>query len=595
MPTPTAGVLTRALNAHLSKSTRSEDLERYEEFFVAVVGADQLLDSGCQIIYGRGGTGKTLLIGAINERCRANAKSKHSASVSFSASSFDCSPDYGTEASPRERTHFYFQMFIDQLCTQVVELADELIERPNWFTSLSIFGERILERRERLLRLCVDLLDAAKFGVEISQPGDVASTQHTQQTAYREGSVGGRGQVNATLSSGLSASVQASLGTSRNQISVAAKEESVTPRRGYSGYQVRELISEIVDTLGLDHLVVFIDEWMTLYDCQVDFAERLKKSLLHERRIAVKIATDQYMTSFNNSGEGTNFRGIDVGRDAFVALDLDEPFSSSHDQEDFFAQALYRRLWVFNPELEEYFGRPPLSNPKRFVDAIFTNSNAFRHACRSSHGICRDFYEIVRQSFKRSGGDLASNKISHDHVRGALGFMTQVIYDRLNQSPMARATLYDLIMPHIRFSRSRYFVTATGRGELKSRLDNLLSKRVLHKVQPDAIHPTLRGQFEVWEINAGLFADLMHAVEFSTGERVDDSFRDGELALITEASLDTYLLSVDGHAMVGANEPVICRACSFEFSKSHKAFVMYGICPSCYMKQAVSEDGVGPQ
>jgi len=587
MSTPQADALTKALNAHLSKSTRSEDLERYEDFFVAVEGTDQLLDSGCQVIYGRGGTGKTLLIGAINERCRSEAKLRRVASVSFTASSFDYSPDYGIEATPRERTHVYFQMFIEQLCTEIVALADELIEQPNWWAALSIAGEQALIRREKLFRLCIDLLDAAKYGVTIAKPSDITETRRLQHTSNAERQFGAQVKVDA---SSPSVALGASLSGSRTSGNSSTTDESATTGRAYSPHKVRELISAIIDTLGLDHLVVFIDEWMTLYDCQVAFAERLKKSLFHERRIAVKIATDQYMSTFNNSGEGTNFRGIDVGRDLFIALDLDEPFSSTRDQEEFFAQALYRRLWVFNPALESQFGDPPLTNSDRFIDAMFANRNAFRHACRASHGICRDFYEIVRQSFKRSGGDVGLRKIAIYDVRGAIGGMTTPIYDRVNQRPTARAMLYNVITPHIRRTRSRYFATATDQGSYKARLNNLLSKRVIHKVQQDAIHPTLRGQYEIWEINAGVFADLMHAVEFTTGEKVDDSFRDGELASIAETSLSTYLLALGEVKSDESVELLMCPDCQREFPSTHKAYLLRHICPFCYAIQP-EEDG----
>lgn len=367
--------------------------------------------------------------------------------------------------------------------------------------------------------------------------------------------------------------------------------ESTKTIRSYNPTRVRDLIIELVDTLDVSHLVIFIDEWITLQDCQVAFAERLRKTLLHERRIALKIAADQYQAEFNNSGEGGNFRGLDIGRDIFVGLDLDEPFHSPSDVDSFFAEALYKRLKVFNPDIGMSFGPPPLPNAPAFVESIFSNSNAFHHACRAAHGICRDFYEIVRQSYKKAGSSVSSQRrITLHDVRAALGDMTAPLYDRINRSPSGNALLRKAIAPHIRLTQSRYFATLAQPGKRQAVLNSLVSRRVIHKTRPELLHPTLQGQFDVYEINAGLFSNLMHAVEFNTGVRVDDTFRDDELQGITESTIASYLLDERALEAAEGTTLLVCPHCDHEFLSTEKAYVARNICPICFQDQPEGDE-----
>lgn len=583
-------LLTRALNDHLRESTRAEDLERYEDFFVDLVKTPSLIGPGAQLIYGRAGTGKTLLIGVLNDRCRGNAKETRIASVSFNAAQFSYSPEYGRDATVRERTHVIFQLFIEALCHEFVKLADELVERPGFLERLADPSGRE-SKKTKIISLCIDLLDVAKYGVQVGFPNDVREIVDATrgQSSEKTNAVGGMLGLTSDETITLGVKAEWTAGNSHASRVVSNQEKTSTITRRFNPGRVRELICELVDELKLDHLVIFIDEWMTLKDCQVPFAERMKNALLQEKRIAVKIATDQFQAEFNNSGEGTRFRGIDIDRDIFIGVNLDDPFDSYEQMYCFLADALYKRLCVFTPALKEHFGYNRLANREYFVESIFETVNAFHHACRASHGICRDFYEIIRRAFKKLDGEISSTKrIAFHHVRWAVDEMTMPIYTRLHKSPNASALLQQVLQPQVRSTRSRYFaVQATG-GEHQSMLRNMLSRRVIHKVRQSLVHPSIRGRYDIYEVNAGIFSQLMLALEYNTGKALDDAFHDEEIVQIRENTLHRYLID-ESRFDLGEGKSRVCSQCSKEFLESELAFVRRRICPLCFADQPMEE------
>ena len=73
-----------------------------------------------------------------------------------------------------------------------------------------------------------------------------------------------------------------------------------TLERRFAPARIRDLIVKTIQFMELDYIVIVIDEWMTLSECQVEFAESLRRTLFNDRHIAVKIAADQYQCVFNN-------------------------------------------------------------------------------------------------------------------------------------------------------------------------------------------------------------------------------------------------------------------------------------------------------
>ena len=68
--------INSALKINTGKSNRSEDLENYQIFYVDPLESSILEENTKQLIYGRRGSGKTLVIGALNQKIRYDYKQR---------------------------------------------------------------------------------------------------------------------------------------------------------------------------------------------------------------------------------------------------------------------------------------------------------------------------------------------------------------------------------------------------------------------------------------------------------------------------------------------------------------------------------------
>ena len=583
--------ISRALKINHGKSVRAEDLESYDEFFVDPLNTDTVKENTNQLLYGRRGSGKTLLLGALNDRIRGEFPTNRVVSFYYTATNFRSSAEYGgLVPTVKEKTHAFFHSFIEQLCYDIVSLADEvLFEKAGWLQLLTLAGEDRAGRRDQLIRAVVELLDSVAYGVESPLPSSKSTVLEQSESQEKSRSRSRGFGLKAAISVDPTIEANAALGADRatKLMSDSTIRATQSSGRRFSPSRVRQLIVEIVDTLDLDYIIIFVDEWMSLADCQIEFAERLRQCLFGDRHIAVKIAADPFQGRFNNSGEGHNFRGLEIGGDIFVAVDLDRPFRDPDRGGTLFVEALFRRLLYFVPELEHHFGRPPLVNPDLFIETLFSTRRAFEELCLASNGICRDFYLIFQMCSKEIEWTVTPGaRINVEMVRRAIIEKTEQTYDRAVRSVDSNTLLFEVITPHITSTRSRYFILESRPGEHTSVINDLLSKRIIHSVPSALLHPAIRGEYDCFEIDYGIYVDLMRAAEFTTGERIDDGLSTIVLTNITSANKGAFLLDLSplGQRRKGSRL-LQCPECGLEFSVLDKAYVVRRICPHCFQDQ----------
>lgn len=572
-----------ALSTNAGTSLRAEDFPTYAPFFVEATETRPLESNANQLIYGRRGSGKTLLLGTLNDRIRAAFPRVRVMSFYYSAADFHSSAVLdGTERSVKQQTHAFFQFFIRSLCQDISHFADAELRRPGWFTHL-IQGDA--HRRDRLETTILELLEASSYGVEIPTPG-VVETSYDSRVADET-----LGKSSFELGGGLSSSrprpsvtANASVNRATHHERQASAHRRATPERAFSPGRVKALLTALVDLLGLEHIIIYIDEWMSLAECQIEFADRLDKCLVGDRRLAVKIAADQFQGQFHNSGQGHNFRGLDVGGDIFVAADLDQPFRDLERGATMFAESLYRRLRYFHKaDLERHFGPPPLANPDHFISTIFANRHAFEEVCRAAQGLCREFHELTQTCAKAINWDVATNKVDFNTVRTAIYDQTSQAYARAKRSVHANTLLLAVIAPHIQRARSRFFIVPSRDMMTQRIIKDLQTKLVIHDVPGEKLHPSIRGSYDAYEIDYGIFLDQIRAAEFATGDKIDDAYDPDEPTRITSANLPNYLLDVT--AVNTEADLLLCPHCSVEFQSGERAFQLKRICPNCFEHQ----------
>lgn len=166
--------LSAALDANAGQAVRAERLQNYSEFYVDTAGAESLMRNTNQLIFGRRGSGKTLLLGTLDDHIHSRFPHQKVLSFVYDATQFRISS--GSDTTPtsvKEQTHAFFHAFIKNLCTDIVQLADDILfKKSTWLRELTLAGDSRAVRRDQLLASVIDLMDAVSYGVETPLPGD---------------------------------------------------------------------------------------------------------------------------------------------------------------------------------------------------------------------------------------------------------------------------------------------------------------------------------------------------------------------------------------------------------------------------------------
>lgn len=580
-------VVNSALSANAGQSTRSEQLQDYSKFFVDPIHSNILEQNTHQLIFGRRGSGKTLLIGALNEKIQANVKATNTISFSYTATRFRNSAEYGSlKPTIKERAHAYFHSFIEQLSRDVFLYADFILKKQTLLDYFRLSHQEDSQRRDRLITCVLQLLEATRYGTEFPALSSVISSREHQQKRQSKDAEKAKVEVKGNLSLD---NLAVSLGAFLQREKLTSTESATIlnilyeTNRGFNPKRIRDLLVEIVEILGLEYIIIFIDEWMSLDECQVEFAERLRRCLFGERSISVKIAADPYQSVFNNGGQKHNFRGLEVGADIFEAVNLDLPFRDPSRQYKLFSEALYRRLAYFEPAMVECFGGSPLVNPDYFVTSVFSNKSSFLELCNGSQGICRDFHTMFQSCAKAQNWDVSTSKINFNGVRKAILDKTFGTYGTVAESIDSNKLLFNAIRPHLMNSGTRYFVIASPRNQHSRGINDLLSKRIIHVTPTEQIHATLRGEYGIFELDYGLYLDLMTAREYSTGTQPVQEYDSTEASSITISNVSRYLLDLSSFEE-DEEKIILCKHCSKEFSSFERSYKAQQLCSHCFLK-----------
>lgn len=591
---------TRALNSAIEANAelgfRAEDLdtEDYRDYFVDPIGDTLLLATNTnQIIFGRRGTGKTILVRTVCDYVQRGLKGDRVIALPYDAQDFRASPQF-TSSKPnvRQEATAYFNTFITKLAGDLSREGQRILfEERNWLDNISPEGRESRARRMALLETIVEIEEVARYGIQATNPDDV--TQHNAATEEREQkdrsatSLDFRSRFAGKLGED-SLNVNADLGGSANMSRSKASKTGKTKKREesfsrrFSAGRLRDLITKAIDLLGLQYIIIVIDEWITLAECQVEFAQRIKQTLCGSGRIGILLAADQFQCSFSNGANEGQFRGLEIGADIFVSGDLDRPFRDPIGGHELLLQVLYRRLLKCEPALLSHFGPAPLEgeNRRAFRESLFSTEQAFRELCRASNGLCRDFLVLFKMCTSRHNYAVTrAARLTTEDVRAA----ALENFENYSQSALegadARLIVLTLIVPHLRNTLAPYFFVSRASGGLSHPvIRDLLAKRYIHVIDPSRIHASLRADYVALELEYGWHMSLLRSIAYG------DKPKDVSATPIEQISLDkawTFILSMDSIQQHGFSEFFSCPSCHFTFSVREPLYRIRGICPHC--------------
>jgi hypothetical protein len=551
---------------------RSEQHGNYLDLFVDTGHLQLLRNPDWQVIYGRRGTGKTFLLGVLQEEAARSLVESRIMSLFVTAQDCLVSP-VGREVPDSVRALGYFQTFIELLTARVLDSVDRLVAD-------SSFLDMVIGRRhhllDRILQLQYDLMESAQEGHPVLAYSSYEVKRNKERISRRSGSLAVGAQAKAGIderSLGAAAAVAAERSSASSAQLSAQYEAGAVPRFAL----VRRSLIELLQVLEIRHLNILVDEWSTLDPTgslmmQPLFAEYVKRSFAGSPLISVKIAANRYQTRFSNRGSGGNYTGLEVGADVFEAVNLDRVILHSSDMESFFELLLYKRLLQRERSLKVFETRTGGRPDDQFVLSMFRDRRTFGELVRGSEGIPRNFLILINDLVRRHSHRAERQWSMADVQRCIRERSLDGQYD-IEYHSEASQLLSQGIRETVLNAGSRLFLAEKPLNDTLNRaLTELLEKRMIHEYPRHDIPSRVRSTHVAFLVDYGLWLDWKRDSPRRGETRNSSAFPD------TVERLELHVIRAKGLG----GRTTTCGHCAAVFPRDARSYTLRGLCPECF-------------
>ncbi|WP_147301379.1 4-phosphopantetheinyl transferase family protein [Calidifontibacter indicus] len=468
------------MSSIVARSERQPDTEVLRETYVETGVMPQVANFGHQILYGRRGTGKTHVLQVL--------------------------------AAEMEERDDVFSIYIDiRLLGSAHMFTDPT--QPLAPRCIALYKDFLSLLQSRLLDIATapdrdgsglqEVDELARFITE--KTADVTRRDVKSTSVTDSGSnAGAHAGVNAT---GPNISVTLGAKSNDSQTNEVAFTEALRETIVYS--EVYQLLDAALGAMGVDNLLLLIDEWTSIpTDLQPFIAEFLKRSVLPSRRVTVKIGSLEYRSRFNlPQDEGGNVVGFELGPDITANLDLDDYYVYERNPErveDIFAALLYRHVasGIEAQALEEHGVRDATG----FRARVFTERATFVELVRSGEGVVRDFLGIFGAAYFKATGS-GRKKIDLHSVEEAARDWYETDKSA-SLSHAQHAALQRIIRDVIGERQTKMFMLSREHSD-HPMIHSLFDLRLLHLIErgySDKENPGLR--YNIYALDYGTYVDL---------------------------------------------------------------------------------------
>lgn len=368
--------MVRAVSSIVSRSERQANLDVLRETYVETGVLPQVDNFGHQILYGRRGTGKTHVLQVL-----------------------------GAEMEDRENVfHVYLDVRLLGSAHMFTDPTQPLAPR-----CIALFKDLLALLQSRLLDIATDpdrdgsgLQEVDDLARYISEKTSEVTSRDVKTT--RQDGEGSQAGVRVGVSAA-APSAEVNLGSTSNRIATDEVSYSEALRETIVYSEIYQVLDAALKALGVEHLVLLIDEWTSIpMDLQPFIAEFLKRSVLPSHRVTVKIGSLEYRSRFSlPQPEGGNVVGFELGPDITANLDLDDYYVYERNPdrvEEIFAAVLYKHVASgLDAEVRNEYG---IRDATAFRSRVFTERGAFVELVRAGEGVVRDFLGIFGSAFFRA-------------------------------------------------------------------------------------------------------------------------------------------------------------------------------------------------
>ena len=517
MPSDTE-IIEAAILAHHTLSVRSENHGAYDSLFVDHHQLRLLDTPDWQLIYGRRGAGKTILLHVFQRQLLAAPRTSRVLPIYINAQDAVISPPVGRQIDDYRRAHGYFQTFMERLGDELVAAASAISRKPGFWASVTGNKNASGKNIGAIVREVVDLVQGGR--------PVMAYSDETYERAH-ETTVDSSTDIGAQISAGRQVRGSGHLGAAKKQATSTRETTSLQGRPVPRYVSVRNAMIELTKLLDVDRINVLIDDWYVLdptaaTGIQPALAELLKRAFAGTPQISIKIASSRFHTSLSDRESGAEYRGLEIGADIFEGVNLDRAVLSESELIQFCETMLFKRLLLNESRLRTYVTAGSAEPSPRFIDAIFENRGAFAELVRGAEGIPRDFLILFRGLAQRYSWSVEP-RWTIDAVREVVLDHTASTAADIKYESDAGRLLTLCIKELVTHNGSRWFFLRKEQNDrLRPAIDDLLEKHLIHEWPVKDAPASVRERLVPYRLGYGLWQDWERAVERVSGGEVED-------------------------------------------------------------------------
>lgn len=358
----------------LQRSERQIDAEKLAKTFVDVGILPQINNRNNQVIHGRRGTGKTHILKKLHNDLTSEARL---ISIYLDARSLGSTSQFSDLSLP-----------IQQRC--VCLFRDILSEVYNSLLEFVTDGKNKAEAAFEPLY---------KFGEFISNPNYSAENQEITKRELNQSGT----EDSASLTIGTLKKSSFQLGAKENTTRTAETTTTATVRKDEKVVfpELRSYINDVLKAAG-SHMYILFDEWSSLpIDIQPYLAEFIRRGVLPNPEITIKIASLEYRSQFISHLEDGRSFGIELGSDISASLDVDDYYIYDKSPAfviSAFGDILFRHL---SSELPDKYLQTihKVESSAQLQSKLFTERATFIELVRAAEGVARDLINIFSSAF----------------------------------------------------------------------------------------------------------------------------------------------------------------------------------------------------
>jgi hypothetical protein len=450
----------------------------YSELFVDANLLERMVPAKNQAVFGRRGTGKTHLLGRLQEYYRDSYGEQKILPVLVDGRNL------ATKAVVPNATD------VISLLITYRRLLEAILDAIEKFTqdevTLTVF-ERIWpvnKRRQKLPRIREEiawLRSLVRFGTTEIGPGKVTIRQEDKAEVRSSRQIAVDVKLAATATDLLGSKAQLDAGMARGSNKSAADNMTSI----YEGLTVIDFagvsagLDAILYELDAEGVALLFDEWSAIdVPLQPLFADMLRSTLSAGRRLFIKFACIPYLTQLSTVNHTGAPVGLPIGEEVFADVDLDQywnPYLDVSGVTSFLLAVLHRHLGIKISTLADI---NPEDASEYFMSSLFDDPETVSELVYASAGTPRDFLRVFARAFDKSRNSLP---IKVKNAREA----THDLFQAEKKAPVQRDSVYrlfELIFNEVCWpSNSTFFLVSQDIAEGRL-LQELWHRRLIHNV-----------------------------------------------------------------------------------------------------------------